>query len=157
MQWDPLFRDPMVPIASSSHPLAKERTVDWEELSCQIWVVPGVGTPVRTWFERQFMTRSVALPEQLISMRDYFATPEFGAALGAISLMPVSFIHLHPEARQYCVLKTPADWKSERVVGILRRRAGYRSPAAHRLIDCIIDCAEYCFRSTEVQDLARGR
>jgi DNA-binding transcriptional LysR family regulator len=139
MRWDPLFRDPMAPVAAATHSLVRMKSVDWDTLAAQMWVVPGVGTPVRTWFERQFTLRRIPVPEHLISMRDYFATPEFGAALGAVSLMPASFTRVHPEARKYRELRTPPDWVSDRVVGILRRRAGYISPAADRLVQSIIE------------------
>jgi len=36
--------------------------------------------------------------------------------------------------KSYRALRTPVDWKSDRVVSILYRRRGYLSPAAEQLM-----------------------
>lgn len=135
--WEPLYFDPMVPVASARHPMATLRRTSWEMLSRQTWVIPGTGTSVRAWFEQQFTTRGVPLPTQVISMRDYSVTPEFGAGLDAISLTPRSFMRVHPKAQDFVAVRTPADWQSDRYVGLMRRTGGQLSPAAQRLVDRI--------------------
>lgn len=135
--WEPLYYDPMVPIATAKHPMATVRRATWEALSSQTWVIPGPGTSVRAWFESQFTTRGVPVPAQVISMRDYSVTPELGAGLGAISLTPSSFMRVHPRAQDFVAVRTPADWESDRYVGIMRRAGGHLSPAAQRLLDRI--------------------
>jgi DNA-binding transcriptional LysR family regulator len=134
IHWEPMFSDPMTAVVAPGHPLAGARRVDWPTLSRQLWVTPGTGTRVRDWFERLFLDRGLPVPARMLSLRDYSGAAQVGAALGAVGLTPVSFLRGEPRPRRFVELATPADWRSDRVVGIARRRGGFLSPAAQRLI-----------------------
>jgi len=134
VRWDPLFPDPMLPMAARSHPLAAARRIDWRTLSQQRWITPAAGTTVRAWFERLFVERDLPVPSQVISLRQYPVHFDMAAGLGAIALMPAS---ARPLGRlpQVVVLRAPADWVSDRSVGVVLRTGAEPSPAVRRVLE----------------------
>lgn len=146
LTWMPLFRDPMVPIATREHRLANARRVTWQELARERWIVANVGTITRAWFDQQFKRRGIEPPARLIGLRGYPPALELGAALSAISLLPASFVRASPDVSQYCELRKPTDWRSDRTVGILYRPNGYLSAAARAVMESIATTSRKLFR-----------
>lgn len=134
LKWERLFSDPMIPVVGIRHPLARLRRIDWPTLSGQLWIVPATGTAVRGWFEAQFALRDLPPPERIVSVRDYFTSPEFATTLGAIALSPASYLHTDGDRRRHRALALPDDWRSDRWVGLLHRADGHRSPGATKLM-----------------------
>lgn len=132
--WLPLFEDPMIPIAPMSNRLAGLARTTWAQLAEETWLVPSAGTATRTWFDKLFIDRKMRPPQRIIGVRNYPRAFDLGQALDAISLAPASALKTALNSRSHRALRTPPDWKSGRVVGVLYRRRGYLSPAAEHLM-----------------------
>jgi DNA-binding transcriptional LysR family regulator len=137
LAWTPLFDDPMIPVAAAAHALVGRRSLGWETLAEQKWLVPTVGTTTRTWFDQQFAQRGLTLSECVVSLRNYYPALELGSAMGAISLVPASLSRKEEFKNGNRTLRVPADWVSDRIIGMLYRRDGYLSAAARQLIDSL--------------------
>lgn len=134
LAWLPLFPDPMVPIAPASHRLMGLRRISWMALARETWLVANIGTVTRAWFDRQFSDRDIEGPRCVVGLRGYPHALELGEAIKAISLVPSSTLRTVQDLRSHRELRTPADWVSDRVVGILYRPKGHLSPVAERLM-----------------------
>ncbi|MCK9512537.1 MAG: LysR family transcriptional regulator [Pigmentiphaga sp.] len=156
LKWQVLFADPILPIVPVGVSFGRSGRVTWEELVTQSWVAPSIGSSVRKWFERQFLQRKLPIPEVVLSLNDYLTAPEFGEAVGAITLMPASFLRREGLSGRYRALRTPEDWRSDRTVGLLVRRHGYLSPAARRLRQTIVSVATERFSDDIRPKRARG-
>lgn len=154
LKWERLFPDPMIPVAGIRHPLARLRRVDWPTLAEQIWIVPATGTAVRGWFETQFELRDLPLPERIVSVRDYFTSPEFATTLGAIALMPASYLRTDVDPRRHRALALPDNWRSDRWVGLLHRADGRQGPGAANLMQAFEATARALFPVPTVASIA---
>jgi DNA-binding transcriptional LysR family regulator len=144
--WESLFADPLVPVAPRSHSLANARRMTWQMLAQQKWILASEDTMSRSWFDRQFRDRNLAPPSYIVVLRNSGLALELGSSLNAISLAPAS---LRPMAQKYfnhCALRTPSNWHSDRVVGVLHRTKGYKNPAARALMDSFKITARKMFR-----------
>lgn len=150
LEFKPLFRDPMVAVAHRSHPLVSARAVSWETLSAQRWIVANVGTMTRAWFERQFRSRGIAPPKRIVGLRGYPMAYDLGISISALLLVPASIPRWGRDFLDYAETRRPADWKSDRVVGILARAGGYVGPAARKLMDGVAACARRMFRESSI-------
>lgn len=146
LSWTPLFRDPMVAVAHGSHPLVSARSVTWQVLAAQPWIVANVGTMTRAWFDRQFHDRGLAPPARIVGLRGYPMAYELGIAISALKLVPVSTPRYARDFLDYAQIRLPLDWKSDRSVGILARAGGYTSPAARSLRSSFERAARRLFR-----------
>lgn len=133
--WRKLFADPMVPVAHKDHPLASAANVGWSDLAAARWIVPVEGTSTREWFENQFLQRELQPPVPAVSLDSVAGWAGLGGTLGLLALLPVSSLNYLPVAGLGVMVRTPEDWHSERVVGVLHRRSGYLSAAAERVIE----------------------
>jgi DNA-binding transcriptional LysR family regulator len=157
LKWERLFSDPMIPVVGIRHPLARLRRIDWPTLAGQLWIAPATGTAVRGWFEAQFALRGLPPPERIVSVRDYFASPEFAATLGAIALMPASYLCTDGDPRRYRGLALPEDWRSDRWVGLLHRADGRQGHAAANLMKAFDATARALFQDQTAASTASGR
>jgi DNA-binding transcriptional LysR family regulator len=146
LAWVPLFRDPMIAIAPASHRLVGARRITWEALAEETWLVANVGTITRAWFDQQFADRGLVGPKCVVGLRSYPVALELGEALAAISLVPASTMRPPQQLKNHRTLRTPSDWVSERMVGILHRRRGYLSPVARRLMEAFESEAKKSWR-----------
>jgi len=147
LKWTPLFHDPLVAVAHSTHPLVGARKVTWQALSQQQWIVPNVGTITRTWFEQQFVSRDLTPPSRVITLRGYPMTHELAVAISALLLVPASFGRALSGA-DFTEIGRPSDWTSERVVGVLARDGGHMSSAAAKAMEILIAAARRAFPET---------
>ena len=150
LEFTPLFRDPMVAVGHRSHPLVSARSVTWETLAAQRWIVANAGTMTRSWFERQFRTRGIPPPERIVGLRGYPMAYELGISIAALLLVPASIPRFARDFLDYAETRRPADWKSDRVVGILARSGGYLGPAARKVMDSVAGSARKMFRDASV-------
>ncbi len=148
LEWTPLFRDPMTAVAHRSHPLASARSVGWEALARETWLVANVGTMTRAWFEQQFRDRDLAPPARIIGLRGYPFFYELAAAAGALMLVPGCIPRWARDFGDFVEIRRPADWDSDRVVGTLARAGGYLGPAARRLKESFAVTARRMFRES---------
>ena len=145
LEWTPLFRDPMVVIAHRSHPLAGARGVDWHALAGEQWMVANVGTITRTWFEQQFRDRGLAPPGRIVGLRGYPIFYELALLIPVLVLVPLSTSRDRRDS-DFIEIRRPADWRSDRVVGLLARPGAYVGPAARKVMRSIAAAARRMFR-----------
>lgn len=158
IRWEPVFRDPMVPVVAATHPLAAARRVDWPTLARQRWVLPARGTQVRGWFEQLFVERGLPVPERTVSLRsEYASVPELGAALDAIGLTPASFLRADDALRRWTRLRVPGDWRSDREVGFVVRPGGVPGATARRVMECVRELGHGRFPPPLVRGAGHGR
>lgn len=150
LEWTPLFRDPMVVLAPRTHGLSSARTVDWTKLANEHWIVANVGTITRAWFEQQFRERGLAPPDRITGLRGFPIFYELALALSALLLVPLSTLRDSRESGEFSEIRRPADWKSERVVGLLARAGGYVSPSAQKVMNAIVATARKLFRDASM-------
>lgn len=148
LEWTPLFRDPMTVVAHRAHPLASARSVGWEALAREPWLVANVGTMTRAWFEQQFRDRDLEPPARIIGLRGYPFFYDLAVAAGALMLVPACIPRWARDFGDFVELRRPADWDSDRVVGTLARAGGYLGPAAHRLKESFAVTARRMFRES---------
>jgi DNA-binding transcriptional LysR family regulator len=148
LEWTPLFRDPMIIVAHRSHALAGARSVGWETLAREPWLVSNVGTITRAWFDRQFRERGLAPPERIVGLRGFPHAYELGIAMAALSLLPACTPRWSRDFLDYVEIRRPPDWKSDRVVGILARSGGYIGPAARKAMNSFATAARRMFRDS---------
>jgi DNA-binding transcriptional LysR family regulator len=146
LEWTPLFRDPMIAVAHGSHPLASARSVGWEALARETWLVANVGTMTRGWFEQQFRDRGLEPPTRIIGLRGYPFFYDLAIAAGALMLVPACIPRWARDFGDFAEVRRPADWDSDRVVGTLARADGYLGPAARRLKESFTVTARRMFR-----------
>jgi len=135
LAWRELFADPLVPIAHKGHPLATAAQVSWSELAQAQWIVPVEGSTTKAWFESQFRKRDFEPPTPAISLDSVAGWAGLGATLDLLALLPLSSMNYLPVAALGVLVRTPEDWQSERVVGVLQRRSGHLASVAQRLIE----------------------
>lgn len=150
LEWTPLFRDPMIAVAPRGHPAAGARSMTWQALAAESWVVANVGTITRTWFEQQFRERGVAPPALIVGLRGYPMSYDLAEAIGALMLVPACTPRWARDFGDFVVIRRPPDWKSERVVGLLVRTGGYAGPAVRKLMDSATAAARRMFRDASV-------
>lgn len=150
LKWTPLFRDPMIPMAHRSHPLTSARSVSWEMLARETWMVANVGTMTRNWFDRQFQDRNLEPPARIISLRGHPIVCELALAAGALVLVPASIPRWAREFEEFVEVRRPNDWNSDRAVGTLTRAGGYLGPAARRLEEGFAVTAKRMFRAAAI-------
>lgn len=155
--WERLFPDPMVPVVGTRHPLARLRRIDWPTLAGQAWILPAPGTAVRGWFDAQFALRGLSLPERIVSVRDYFVSPEFATTLGAIMLLPASYLRTDGDPRRHRALALPDGWRSDRWVGLLHRPDGRPGPGAAKLMEAFDATARALFPDRADRSTGAGR
>jgi DNA-binding transcriptional LysR family regulator len=148
LEWTPLFRDPMTAVAHRSHPLAAARSVGWEALARETWLVANVGTMTRAWFEQQFRDRGLEPPARIIGLRGYPFFYELAVAAGALMLVPACIPRWARDFGDFVEVRRPADWDSDRAVGTLARAGGYLGPAARRLKESFAVNARRMFRES---------
>lgn len=146
LSWMPLFRDPMIAVASRAHPLVGARSVTWEALARETWITANVGTMTRTWFEQQFRERRLAPPARMIGLRGFPFSYDLGVAAGALMLVPACTPRWARDFGDFVEIRRPPDWNSDRIVGVLARTGGYASPAARKLMDSFSAAARRMFR-----------
>lgn len=146
LEWTPLFRDPMIAVAPPGHRLTAARSTTWRALAAETWIVANVGTITRTWFDRQFLDRGLALPRRIVGLRGYPFSYDLGVTLSALLLVPACAPRWARDFGDFVEIRQPVDWKSDRVVGLLARAGGYMSPAARRLMDSMTVAARRMFR-----------
>lgn len=145
LSWTPLFRDPMIAVASRAHPLAGARAVTWEALARETWITANVGTMTRTWFEQQFHDRGLEPPARMIGLRGFPFSYDLGVAAGALLLVPACTPRWARDFGDFVEIRRPADWNSDRIVGVLARSGGYIGPAARKLMDSFSAAARRMF------------
>lgn len=145
--WESLFADPLVPLAPRSHRLASARNVTWEMLARESWILSSEDTISRVWFDQQFRDRSLPLPNHVVVLHNSGPVLDLGNTLNAISLAPSSLRKMARDHFQHCELRTPANWRSNRIVGILLRKEGYRNPGASALMSSFRSTARRMFRA----------
>lgn len=140
LEWTPISKDPMQPIAPSSHPLALSRTpVAWSSLAKAKWVIPASGTDSFGEFQRNFRGHGINAPRPCLASRTSHREVVIAAAVGAIVLMPKSVAEETMRALSFSFVRPQGGWSSTREMGIVRRQGGYLSAAAEKAISCIID------------------
>lgn len=135
LAWHKLLADPMIPVAHKQHPLVRAAKVSWSDLASARWIVPVEGTETRDWFENQFRKRDLEPPSPAVSLDSVAGWAGLGSSLGLLALLPASSLSYLPVAALGVMVRTPEDWHSERVVGVVHRRVGYLSSAAQKIIE----------------------
>jgi len=148
LEWTPLFHDPMTAVAHRSHPLASARSVNWEAMARETWLVANVGTMTRAWFEQQFRDRGLEPPARIIGLRGYPFFYELAVAAGALMLVPGCIPRWGRDFGDFVEVRRPSDWDSDRVVGTLARSGGYLGPAARLLKESFAVTAKRMFRDS---------
>lgn len=137
LTWHKLFADPMVPITTKNHALARAGNVTWSDLAKARWMVPDEGTVTRNWFDAQFRERGLKPPEPIVSLNSVAGWAGLGSGLDCIALLPASTLKYLPVSALGVMVRPPKDWHSDRAVGLVYRREGYLSAAALRLIESL--------------------
>jgi len=140
LEWTPISKDPMQPIAPASHPLALSRTpVAWSSLAKAKWVIPASGTASFAEFQRNFRDHGLTAPRPCVASRTSHREVAIAAAVGAIVLVPKSIAEETMDALCFSAVRPQGGWSSSREMGVVRRQAGYLSAAAEKAISCILD------------------
>lgn len=142
LDWLPLREDPMQPIAPADHALVSARKpVAWSSLAKAKWIVPASGTSSFAEFQRNFRGHGLAAPQPCVASRTSHRELAIAAAIGAIVLVPQSLWQETGRRLHFAPVRPQGGWSSSRVLGIVRRQAGYISAAAQKAIDCIREVA----------------
>jgi DNA-binding transcriptional LysR family regulator len=143
---EPLFRDPYAIVARRGHPLARRRTITLQDLARFEWVLPELGTPRRTAFERMFKdfdpkpkasieTRSIEFQRGVLSTSDRVSivTREETVReerMGVLAALPFA----PPVSRRADGVATRASWKPTTVqlafLDLLRRHSRHKGQKA---------------------------
>src|SRR5262247_331368 len=143
---EPLFRDPYAIIARRGHPLEHRQNITLQDLARYEWVLPELGTPRRTAFERMFAdvnpkpkasieTRSVEFQRGILSTSDRISiVPRVETVLeeriGVLAALPLT----PPVSRIADGIATRANWKPTIVqlafLDLLRRNARDNLPTS---------------------------
>jgi LysR family transcriptional regulator, regulator for genes of the gallate degradation pathway len=136
---EPLFRDPYAIIARRGHPLSRRQNITLQDLAGYEWVLPELGTPRRTAFERMFAdvtpppkasieTRSIEFQRSILSASDRVSIVTRQETLleermGLLAALPFT----PPVSRNADGIATRANWKPTIVqlafLDLLRRNA----------------------------------
>jgi LysR family transcriptional regulator of gallate degradation len=136
---EPLFRDPYAIVARRGHPLSRRQNITLQDLARFEWVLPEVGTPRRTAFERMFEgvspkpkasieTRSIEFQRGMLSVSDRISIVTRQETLleeriGVLTALPFA----PPVRRNADGIATRANWRPTIVqlafLDLLRRNA----------------------------------
>jgi DNA-binding transcriptional LysR family regulator len=112
-----LYRDPVNFVAGLQHPLARRKSVDWDDLFAYPWIVWPQGTPIRNALETALMSVGHAMPRycvesnssllnislfartELIGVASHYAARHF-ANLKLLRILPMTF-DSHGEVSMY--------------------------------------------------------
>jgi DNA-binding transcriptional LysR family regulator len=99
MRAETLYRDPVNFVAGLRHPLAKRKTVDWNDLFAYPWIVWPEGTPIRNAIETALASAGHSLPRYCVESNSSLLNI---ALLGRSELIGVAS---HRAARHFASLK----------------------------------------------------
>jgi DNA-binding transcriptional LysR family regulator len=136
---EPLFLDPYAIVARRGHPLSCHQNITLQDLARFEWVLPELGTPRRTAFERMFAdfsskpkasieTRSIEFQRGILSKSDRISIVTrqetmLEERIGVLAALPFS----PPVSRNADGIATRANWKPTIVqlafLDLLRRNA----------------------------------
>ena len=124
--------DNLAAIVRAGHPLVGRNGLTWEALLAYPWILPRTGTPTRTMFERVLSGRGLAVPTHVIETSSLVMLR--GLLLESDRITVVSPHQVRFEIRAGSLATLPFDvGKTDRPIGITRRRNGSLSPAAELL------------------------
>jgi molybdate transport repressor ModE-like protein len=136
---EPLFRDPYAIVARRGHPLSRCRNITLQDLARFEWVLPELGTPRRTAFERMFAgvspkptasieTRSIEFQRGMLAASDRISIVTRQETLleeriGVLAALPFA----PPVSRNADGIATRASWRPTIVqlafIDLLRRNS----------------------------------
>ena len=124
--------DSLAAVVRAGHPLAGRRGLTWESLLGFPWILPRAGTPTRTMFERVLAGRGLAAPSHVIETSSLVMLR--GLLLESDRITVVSRHQVRFEEQLGLLATLPFDvGRTDRPIGITRRRHGSLSPAGELL------------------------
>jgi LysR family transcriptional regulator of gallate degradation len=130
----PLAHDELAVVCRRGHPWAHRKRIAPRDLALARWVLPRVGTPNRTLFERAFAARGLPPPDVVVETSDLAVLR--GVLSSSDFLTAISPHQLSYELRTGLLTVLPAPLAdTRRVIGITRRADSLASPGAVVLMD----------------------
>jgi DNA-binding transcriptional LysR family regulator len=132
-----LYDDPYVVFASASHRLAGRKRITLADLAGERWAAMSpISRPHWRQLFRAFAARG--LPPPAIALETNSQALRIRAIASSDYLGIGSRQFLHQQACQYALVELPArEMTHVRHVSVIRRKDGYLSPAARRLIEIL--------------------
>lgn len=90
LKFENLFDTEFAVIAPPSHPLARARQVDWQQLARERWVMPASTSMLRRLIDNSFASAGLATPQPVIESTSPVTTVRLVAAGLGVSAVPAS-------------------------------------------------------------------
>lgn len=128
-----LFDDHLSVITRKGHPLNNQQEVHWTDIIRYGWVLPRVGTPTRTLFEKAIFRRGLPVPEHVIETSSLVTLRGLLLESDRITVLSRHQIHFDEQYGMLTALPFHLE-EASRSLGITRRAHSSPSPAAELLI-----------------------
>ena len=103
-RFTPIEDEALAVIAGTRHPLAKRRSVQFDELMTYPWILQPEGSPMRELIEREFRQHDTALPRGLIETGSILTTINLVRNSEMLGVIPLAVAQAHREAGMLAVL-----------------------------------------------------
>jgi DNA-binding transcriptional LysR family regulator len=131
-----LSTKPLTLVARNRHSLCARRSLSWDDLRDQEWVLPTVGSPMRQPLEEIFVVNGLALPRHCLETTSTHLVRTYVSMTDAIAFMPSDAAHYFEEAG----LLRSLPFHLHGVVkptGVIWSRDYPLDPIAQRFIACL--------------------
>jgi DNA-binding transcriptional LysR family regulator len=92
-----LSTKPLTLVARNRHPLARRKTLSWDDLKDREWVLPTMGSPMRQPLEEVFLSHGMALPRHCLETTSTQLVRTYVSMTDAIAFMPSDAAHYFDE------------------------------------------------------------
>lgn len=145
-----LFKEPLSVIVRHGHPLLQRKADDLHELATWPWVVPRVGTPTRTIFERLFQRIGAPVPTKLFEASSLVAVRALLIESDRLTILSRSQIEYEERAGILSILPIALP-ETARPIGITTRADMSLSPAIEALIQQLRDISRELYADENVR------
>lgn len=133
----PIVDDIVVAAARRSHPVFKRPGLELRHLLDYPWALPSLPIPSRVWLDHAFTSRGLRAPAVQIETNSPPLLPRLVSSAALIGFLPRRMLSAG-HGRRLREIASP-ETVFLRQFGVTYRKGGYLSPAAHRLVDLIVE------------------
>ena len=146
LEFEPLADEPHSVIVRAGHPLARQASVDHDNLAGDGWIMPPPGSLLRTRLDTVFLERGLAPPQDIVETASLPVMIHLLRHSDLLAALPAQPVAPYLETGQMRLLPIELGVRME-YFGIIRRRDQPLSPAAERVLEALRATARRLYAS----------
>jgi DNA-binding transcriptional LysR family regulator len=140
LSFEPLFEDPPVIVVSSSHPLARKRSVKWRDLSGLPWILPPVAAPMHRRLLAVLADHGIEAPDDVIESNTNLGNVPLLRGSNRLCLEPRSQALELQDEGSAAIVPLPLGGVLGPVGAVLRKEVE-RTPMVALFLECLRESA----------------